>query len=117
MWLDLLPLPPNSRLNKAGVVDTLLMDYRFNPKSITNHNTVLSPRMTDSWCSGIPRKDIVSAMRINPPVLRIKMCVAYGKILMDLCLTNNKRILFVFVAYTISKNVSDEVNYHNRQFQ
>lgn len=45
------------------------------------------------------------------------MCVAYGKILMDLCLTNNKRILFVFVAYTISKNVSDEVNYHNRQFQ
>ena len=83
--------------NKAGFIDKPLMEYRFNPGSITNHTTDFASsfdRYIGFWQI---RKDILSAMGIDSPALCNKMAVVYGRILMDLCLAHNERLRFLSV--------------------
>lgn len=100
--------------NKAGFIDEPLMEYRFNPRSITNHKTDFASshdRYLGFWQI---RKDILFAMEIDSPDLRNKMTVVYGRILMDLCLAHNeqKRFLSIYDSTAAVKSPAALYKYH-----
>ena len=90
-------LMPVAWKNKAGFIDEPLMEYRFNPASFTNQENNFEAsfdRYTGYWQI---RKDILSSMGINDTGLYDKLAVYYGKLLMDLCIQNDKRSSFLEV--------------------
>ena len=83
--------------NKAGFIDIPLVEYRFNPHSLTSRDTAFEASYDRYMGFWQIRKDILAAMKINNPDLLDKLGEAYGKILMDLCIYHGKRQRFLAV--------------------
>ena len=88
--------------NKSGFIDEPLMDYNYNPKSFTNHKTDFDSsykRIIGFWDI---RKDILLALGINNPKTHDDLKQNYGRILLDLCITHDKRDYFMEIYDSIA---------------
>lgn len=88
--------------NKSGFIDEPLMIYNYNPRSFTNHNTDFDSsykRIIGFWDI---RKDILLALNIDNPQMQEMLKLNYSRILMDLCITHNKREHFLEIYDSIS---------------